>query len=373
MEAHLAPAQIVQVNKVSSSCVICSGPHDTHYCMKNPEQAFVDYASSQTNKVGGKRFTLNHGPRNFNGAANTWKEKPNFNWAHTQTFTNPQGGLVSIHSYSYQIKLEKALLDFDSYQEKRSSHLKTQLRQQQNDMIGKINLLWKTVFEKLNDASPPENAGNSMAPKSIAAISHDEKEELRKKGIKSPSKLLSPICLLNKILKANVVQNARPSKEACQHVIRYHDINVAEFIYKKKPQLSSLVNYLCKDLSEVCSTKPPPVPKEPCAAKSAKETEMDKMLRSMEGLKLANNYIFVIILPQREQDGTMVDEDDTQDTTEDELQLNRMREWIKSYLDDVDVIDALSAFLLTCIALIEGLILKAGNNSFNIKRVRVGE
>ncbi|GJY59228.1 hypothetical protein Tco_0459120 [Tanacetum coccineum] len=31
-----------------------------------------------------------------------------------------------------------------------------------------------------------------MAPKSIAAISHDEREELRKKGIKSPSKLLSP-------------------------------------------------------------------------------------------------------------------------------------------------------------------------------------
>ncbi|GJR37142.1 hypothetical protein Tco_1212826 [Tanacetum coccineum] len=31
-----------------------------------------------------------------------------------------------------------------------------------------------------------------MAPKSIAAISHDEREELKKKGIKSPSKLLSP-------------------------------------------------------------------------------------------------------------------------------------------------------------------------------------
>ncbi|GKC25488.1 hypothetical protein Tco_1027638 [Tanacetum coccineum] len=65
--------------------------------------------------------------------------------------------------------LEKALLDFDSNQEKRLSHLRTQLEQQQDDMIG-----------------------SSMAPKSIAATSHDEKEELRKKGIKSPSKLLSP-------------------------------------------------------------------------------------------------------------------------------------------------------------------------------------
>ncbi|GJZ77342.1 hypothetical protein Tco_0642014 [Tanacetum coccineum] len=36
-----------------------------------------------------------------------------------------------------------------------------------------------------------EIGGNSMAPKSIAAISHDEREELRKKGIKSPSKLFS--------------------------------------------------------------------------------------------------------------------------------------------------------------------------------------
>ncbi|GKG10189.1 hypothetical protein Tco_0338935, partial [Tanacetum coccineum] len=31
-----------------------------------------------------------------------------------------------------------------------------------------------------------------MAPKSVATISHVEREELRNKGIKSPSKLLSP-------------------------------------------------------------------------------------------------------------------------------------------------------------------------------------
>ncbi|GJR92625.1 MAK10-like protein [Tanacetum coccineum] len=59
-------------------------------------------------------------------------------------------------------------------------------------MISKINLLWKTVSEKLNNVFTPENAGNPMTPKSIAAISHDEREELRNKRIKSPSKLLSP-------------------------------------------------------------------------------------------------------------------------------------------------------------------------------------
>ncbi|GJW49753.1 hypothetical protein Tco_0091104 [Tanacetum coccineum] len=53
MEAHLAPKQPVQVNKISSSCEICSGPHDTQYCMENLEQAFVEYASSYTDEVGG--------------------------------------------------------------------------------------------------------------------------------------------------------------------------------------------------------------------------------------------------------------------------------------------------------------------------------
>ncbi|GKA52669.1 hypothetical protein Tco_0745984 [Tanacetum coccineum] len=88
-------------------------------------------------------------------------------------------------------QVEKALLDFDSNQEKTLSHLRTQLGQQQDDMIGKINLFWKSVSKKLNDVSTPKNAGNSMAHKSIAAISNDEKEELRKNGIKSPSKLFS--------------------------------------------------------------------------------------------------------------------------------------------------------------------------------------
>ncbi|GJW52506.1 hypothetical protein Tco_0096591 [Tanacetum coccineum] len=51
MEAHLAPMQPTQVNKVTTLREICSGPHDTQYCMENPKQAFVNYASSRNNKV----------------------------------------------------------------------------------------------------------------------------------------------------------------------------------------------------------------------------------------------------------------------------------------------------------------------------------
>ncbi|GJU94452.1 hypothetical protein Tco_1319208 [Tanacetum coccineum] len=53
MEAHLALTQPTQVNKITTLYEICSGPRDTQYCMEDPEQAFVEYASSRTDKAGG--------------------------------------------------------------------------------------------------------------------------------------------------------------------------------------------------------------------------------------------------------------------------------------------------------------------------------
>ncbi|GJS83041.1 hypothetical protein Tco_0749582 [Tanacetum coccineum] len=57
MEAYLASTQPTQVNKITTSCEICSGPHDTQYCMEDPEQAFVEYASSCTDEAGDARLT----------------------------------------------------------------------------------------------------------------------------------------------------------------------------------------------------------------------------------------------------------------------------------------------------------------------------
>ncbi|GJY57634.1 RNA-directed DNA polymerase, eukaryota, reverse transcriptase zinc-binding domain protein [Tanacetum coccineum] len=161
MEAHLALIQPTQLNKITTSCEIYSSPHDTQYCMENPEQAFTDYASLRANEMGGKRVTPNYGPRNFIECAEPWKRKPHFTiWANI-----PKPSLTRKANRSPSTPLD--------------------------DMIEKVNLLWNTIFEKLNDTSSPKNAGNSMAPKSTAAISYAEKEELRKKGFKSPSKLLS--------------------------------------------------------------------------------------------------------------------------------------------------------------------------------------
>ncbi|GKC70513.1 hypothetical protein Tco_1116396 [Tanacetum coccineum] len=115
MEAHLAPKSPVQVSKIASSCEIYSGPHDTQYCMENPEQDF-----------------------------------------------------------------------------KRLSSLGTQLKQQQDDVINKINTLWKVVFEKINNAPAHDNAGDFMARVNAVSIYHPESEAPLRKRIKSLSKLLSP-------------------------------------------------------------------------------------------------------------------------------------------------------------------------------------
>ncbi|GKC71390.1 hypothetical protein Tco_1117273, partial [Tanacetum coccineum] len=97
MEAYLASTQPIQVNKITTSFEICSGPHDTYDCTEGPDRTCVDYASSRTNEMGGKKLTPIQGPRNFNVATNTWKDKPNFNWERTQTFLNLQNGSISVY------------------------------------------------------------------------------------------------------------------------------------------------------------------------------------------------------------------------------------------------------------------------------------
>ncbi|KAK1285465.1 hypothetical protein QJS10_CPB20g00512 [Acorus calamus] len=77
-------------------------------------------------------------------------------------------------------------------------------------------------------------------------------------------------------------------ERACQEVMGYSDTDVAEYIFKSGPSIDSLIKYLCGDLTKACSVKVPPVPKdripgEPFVAKSSKDAEMEKILRSMEG------------------------------------------------------------------------------------------
>ncbi|GKE31808.1 hypothetical protein Tco_1451130 [Tanacetum coccineum] len=101
-------------------------------------------------------------------------------------------------------------------------------------MIGKISLLWKTVSEKLNDIYALENAGNSMAPKSIVAISHVERDKLRKKGIKSLSNLLSL-----KYLSPASIKELNKNPSAPKHVHFVNSIVILSKDYDTEEDVSS--------------------------------------------------------------------------------------------------------------------------------------
>ncbi|GJS46926.1 hypothetical protein Tco_0597047 [Tanacetum coccineum] len=106
MEAHLAAKKPVQVNKISSSCKICSGPHDTRYFFENLEQAFVNYASSRTNEA---------------------------------------GGLVS---------------NFMASQDARLSKFEAGFKQQQSEMTNKIDTVLKAITHRITGALPSDTIKN---------------------------------------------------------------------------------------------------------------------------------------------------------------------------------------------------------------------
>nr|GEW26472.1 hypothetical protein [Tanacetum cinerariifolium] len=92
---------------------------------------------------------------------------------------------------SYQTKLKRVSSDFDSHQEKRLSSPGTQLKEQQDEMINKTNTLWKVVLEKLDNTPTRDISKDSMGQINVLYHDHLGDGAPLKKGIKSPSKLLS--------------------------------------------------------------------------------------------------------------------------------------------------------------------------------------
>ncbi|GJZ92509.1 hypothetical protein Tco_0664574 [Tanacetum coccineum] len=107
MEAHLAPTQPTQVNKVNTPCEICSGPHDTQYCMEDPEQAFIEYASLRTDEAG--------------------------------------EGLVS---------------EFMASQDPRLSKFKVDFKRQQGEMTNKIDIVLKAITDQITGTLPSDMVKN---------------------------------------------------------------------------------------------------------------------------------------------------------------------------------------------------------------------
>ncbi|GJX08003.1 putative reverse transcriptase domain-containing protein [Tanacetum coccineum] len=123
MEAHLALNPPVQVNKITSSCKMCSDPHNTRYCMENPEQSFVEYASSRTNKAEGKWYTFKPDQNNLGD------------------------------TYNPSLKIHPNL-------DARLSKFKADFKQQKSEMTNKIDTFLKAINDQMTGALPSNTVKN---------------------------------------------------------------------------------------------------------------------------------------------------------------------------------------------------------------------
>ncbi|GKB47335.1 hypothetical protein Tco_0898088 [Tanacetum coccineum] len=177
MEAHLPPMQPTQVNKITSSCEICSVPHDTQYCMEDPEQAFIEYASSCTNEAESKWYTFNLEQNTFGDTYNpSWKSHPNLRWRQPQNsqnnFSNPPNrfqpnGSITNRSFknrpqifNNQSNLEGMVSNFMASQDARLSKFEANFKQQQNEMTNKIDTVLKAITDRIAGALPSDTVKN---------------------------------------------------------------------------------------------------------------------------------------------------------------------------------------------------------------------
>ncbi|GKB15856.1 hypothetical protein Tco_0849779 [Tanacetum coccineum] len=177
MEAHLALNQFVQVNKIASSCEICSGPHDTQYCMENPEQDFVDYAYSRTDEAGGKWFIFKPEQNNLGDTYNpSWKSHPNLRWRQPQNYQNnfsnppnrfqPNGSFPNQsfnnnpQNFNNQSNLEGLVSNFMASQDARISRFEANFKQYQSEMTNKIDTFLKAINDRMTGALPSDTVKN---------------------------------------------------------------------------------------------------------------------------------------------------------------------------------------------------------------------
>ncbi|GKD10608.1 hypothetical protein Tco_1190293 [Tanacetum coccineum] len=133
MEAHLAPMQPTQVNKVTTSCEICSGPHDTQYCMENLEKPLLIMRPRVPTKQDGSGI--------LSSLSKTILVTPTIRHGEVlQTL-----GLVS---------------NFMASQDARLSKFEVNFKQQQSKMTNKINTVLKAITNRIAGALPSDMVKN---------------------------------------------------------------------------------------------------------------------------------------------------------------------------------------------------------------------
>ncbi|GJX86746.1 MAK10-like protein [Tanacetum coccineum] len=197
MEAHLALTQPTQVNKITTSCEICSGPHDTQHCMEDPEQAFVEYASSRIDEAGGKWYTFKPEQNNLGDIYNpSWRSHPNFRWRQPQNSQNnfsnppnrfqPNGSIPNRsfnnnpRSFNNQSNLKGLVSNFMASQDARLSKFEADFKQQQSKMTNKIDTVMKSITDQVAGTLPSDTVKNPKLSTSLVSSALNENEEEEK-------------------------------------------------------------------------------------------------------------------------------------------------------------------------------------------------
>ncbi|GJU42996.1 MAK10-like protein [Tanacetum coccineum] len=174
--------QDVLMNKITTSCEICSGPYDTQYCMEDPEQAFVEYASSRIDKAGGKWYTFKPEQNNLGDTYNpSWKSHPYLRWRQPQNSQDNFSNLPNRfqpnslipnrsfnnhpQSFNNQSNLKGLVSSFMASQDARLSKFEADFKQQQSEMTNKIDTVLKG--ESYNDKPEENGEGEKDNPKNI--------------------------------------------------------------------------------------------------------------------------------------------------------------------------------------------------------------
>nr|GEX63570.1 MAK10-like protein [Tanacetum cinerariifolium] len=177
-EAHLAPTQPTKVNKITTSCEICSGPYNTQHYMEDPEQAFVEYTSFRTDEARGKRYTFKPEQNNLCDTYNpSWKNHPNFRWRQPQNsqnnFSNPPNWFQlndsilnhpfnnNLSSFNNQLNPKGLVCNFMASQDARLSKFEADFKQQQSKMTNQIDIALKAIIDRMAGALPNDMVKNS--------------------------------------------------------------------------------------------------------------------------------------------------------------------------------------------------------------------
>ncbi|GKD12874.1 MAK10-like protein [Tanacetum coccineum] len=145
--------------------------------MEDPEQAFIEYASSRTNEAGGKWYTFKPEQNNLGDTYNpSWRSHPNLRWRQPQNsqinFSNPPNRFQSNgsnlnrsfnnnpRSFSNQSNLEGLVSNFMASQDAKLSKFEADFKQRQSEMTNKIDIVLKAITDQIAGALPSDTVKN---------------------------------------------------------------------------------------------------------------------------------------------------------------------------------------------------------------------